>query len=377
MASFNEKDASAYCNVSINVGASVKDVSRNGTTVTFKYNPYFYTSSQYWTSNSVCLWVDGTMYKNFWSYGGSQHTSGGTTYYSAWVDKTVKNVGISSSSLNVDVGVNGNWWDPSSYGPAGYVTLTLSDIPTVSAPTLSNISTSSVTDSSLYASFTVTDSHYQTPNNPAIKVSTTSNMSNVVKTLYARSGTITGLDANRTYYVRGQDANDAGTGYTNVATIQTTFNNPGNPGKPTLLYNTTELTPSSILSASWTAATAGSTPVAGYRLRLYKNGIMTGSVIDTNNTSTAYTFGKLEDLGFVPGDTVQVSIFAYCLDWNNAKHFSGGGSTAIFSDTMTVLSDKYIYVSENGGTFAKHKMYISVNGAAFAEVKKEKFKIIT
>jgi len=375
MASFNEVDASAYCNVPIKVGSSVRNVSRNGTTVTFEYNPYFYTTSEYWTYNSVCLWVDGTRYKNFWSNGGSSHTSSGTTYYSSWVSKTVNNVSASASSLTVSVGVNGKYYDPSS--PDGYVTLTLSGIPTVSKPTLSNISTSNITDSSVTASFTVTANNGQAPYAPHIKVATGSNMSGVVKTLDARSGTITGLDAARTYYIRGEDSNAAGTSYTNTANFTTTFTNPGSPGKPVLSYNTTEPIPGAILVASWTAATAGSTPVGGYRIRIYKNGSQLGDYIDTDSTNTTYSFGKLEDLGFEPGDTVYVGIFAYSYDWNGEKHFSSNGTSQVTSDVLTVVSDKYIYVSSNGGAFNKYKMYISQNGGNFIEIKKEKFKIIT
>ena len=44
--------------------------------------------------------------------------------------------------------------------------------------------------------------------------------------------------------------------------------------------------------------------------------------------------------------------------------------------SVTIVSDKFIYVSEQGGDFIKHKMYISVNGGTFKELKKEKFKVI-
>ena len=72
-----------------------------------------------------------------------------------------------------------------------------------------------------------------------------------------------------------------------------------------------------------------------------------------------------------------VSIYAYCKDWEGTKHWSGGGSTAIWSsNTITVVSDKYIYVSQNGGGFTRYKMYTSQNGGSFVEVKKEKFKVI-
>jgi len=376
MASFNEVNADAYCNVGINVGAAVRNVSRDGTSVYFEYNPYFYMNTDYWTQNSVCLWVEGAQYWNFYSESGKYHTNKGTVYYSDWVGKTIT-LSTSSSSTTVSVGVNGRWWNPTEYGPAGYVTLTLSGIPTISAPSLSNISTSSVTDSSVYASFTVTANNGQAPYDPYIDIFRNSNCTGLAASRQGRSGTLSGLDANRTYYARGNDANAAGRSYTNVASFTTSFYNPGNPGKPNLLYNTTELIPSATLTASWSAASAGSTSIGGYRIRIYKNGVQLGNAVDTDSTSTTYSFGKLEDLGFVPGDTVYVGIFAYCYDWAGNKHWSGNGTSQVVSNTLTVVSDKYIYVSSNGGSFTKYKMYMSQNGGSFTEIKKEKFKVIT
>ena len=46
------------------------------------------------------------------------------------------------------------------------------------------------------------------------------------------------------------------------------------------------------------------------------------------------------------------------------------------SGEITIVSDKYIFVSFEGGAFDKRKMYISINGASFKEVKKDKFNVI-
>ena len=66
-------------------------------------------------------------------------------------------------------------------------------------------------------------------------------------------------------------------------------------------------------------------------------------------------------------------------DWAGNKHFNGGGSGSaqVVSSSITMVSDKFIYLSQNGGTFTKYKVYISVNGGSFTEVKKEKLKIIS
>lgn len=243
-------------------------------------------------------------------------------------------------------------------------------------PSLSNISISGVDDTSAYVSFSVTNNNGQAPYSPYIDLSLT-NFGSVVKSSASRGATFTGLDANRTYYVRGNDANDAGRSYTNVASFTTSYTNPGAPGKPILSYDQTEPIPKAKLTASWLAASAGSTAIAGYRIRLFKNGTEVME-IDTENTGISYTFDSFESYGFEPGDVAQVGIYSYSKDWAGNKHFNGGGSTSsqIYSNTLTIISDKFIYASVNGGAFDKYKMYISQDGGSFAEVKKEKFKVI-
>ena len=243
-------------------------------------------------------------------------------------------------------------------------------------PSLNNISISSVSDTSAYVSFSVADNNGQAPYNPYIDLSLT-NFGSVVKSSASREATFTGLDANRTYYARGSDANDAGRSYTNVDSFTTSYTNPGAPGKPVLSYDQTEPVPTAKLTASWLAASAGSTAIAGYRISLYKNGTEV-TMIDTENTGVSYTFNSFESYGFEPGDVAQVGIYSYSKDWEGTKHFNGGGdsSSQVYSNTLTIISDKFIYASVNGGAFDKYKMYVSQDGGSFVEVKKEKFKVI-
>lgn len=243
-------------------------------------------------------------------------------------------------------------------------------------PSLNNISISSVGDTSAYVSFSVANNNGQAPYSPYIELSLT-NFGDVIKSSASRGVTFTGLDANRTYYARGNDANDAGRSYTNVASFTTSYINPGAPGKPVLSYDQTEPIPKAKLTASWLAASAGSTAIAGYRIRLYKNGTEVAT-IDTENTGVSYTFNSFESYGFEPGDVAQVGIYSYSKDWAGTKHFNGGGnsSSQVYSNTLTIISDKFIYASVNGRAFDKYKMYISQNGGSFVEVKKEKFKVI-
>lgn len=245
------------------------------------------------------------------------------------------------------------------------------------APALNSLGVSSVGDKSAYAAFSVANSNGQDPYSPHIDLSLT-NFGAAIQTITARSGTFSNLDPNRTYYVRGNDANDAGRTYTNVVSFTTGYNNPGAPGAPVLSYDQSEPIPKANLKATWTAASDGSTAVAGYRIRLYKNNTEI-KVIDTNDTNITYTFGTFESLGFVPGDVAKVGIYSYSRDWAGNMHFNGSGASSAqvySSNTITEVSDKYIYVSSNGSAFNKYKMYVSVNNGAFNEVKKENFKVI-
>lgn len=370
MAWISEANSSSYVNVATNVGADIRNVSRNGTSVYFEYRAYIYQSTSTWSSNTWALWVEGN--RNVVKDSGT-HSSQGTKYYTGWYGKTVS-LGTGSSYTEVSVGVAGKNYAASS--PNGYVTLGVHDLPTVGKPSLSNISVGAVRDKSVYASFYVTNNNNQAPYSPHIDVSA-SNFGAAVSTINARAGTLSGLDPNRKYYVRGNDANDAGRRYTNVASFTTSYTNPGAPGKPVLSYDQTEPIPKAKLTASWIAASAGSTAIAGYRIKLYKNGTEV-TLIDTKNTGISYTFDSFESYGFVPGDVAQVGIYSYSKDWAGNKHFNGGGSGSaqVYSNTLTIISDKFIYASVNGGAFDKYKMYVSQDGGSFVEVKKEKFKVI-
>lgn len=137
---------------------------------------------------------------------------------------------------------------------------------------------------------------------------------------------------------------------------------PGNPGKPALTDNSfknNRLTVKQNWTYSWTAAakTNDSSPVAGYRIRLWKNGKtipikdLSGNTLSTvrAGTTSDYIYDRAGGSdtsmiinpvihGYTPGDTVEVSIFAYALNGKNPadKLFSGGGMTSMISDPTTV-----------------------------------------
>lgn len=246
---------------------------------------------------------------------------------------------------------------------------------TISKPSLSGLSISSVSDSSAYISFNINSSNNGNVSDSYLDLSLT-NFGAVVKSIASGAGTFTGLEPNRTYYARGNAANEAGRAYTGVSSFTTGFTDPGAPSNLKIAYNKNEPIPTAAYTFSWDAGSAGSKPISGYRFRLYKNNTEI-FMEDTESTNTSKTINGA-DYNFAVGDVIKFGLYSYSKDWAGNKHFNGGGagSAQVVSGTITIVSDKYIYVSVNGGTFDKKKMYISVNGGAFKEVKKEKFKTI-
>lgn len=369
MAWFNEAGAGGTVNVAANVGAEVRNLSRNGRTVYFEYRAYIYQSTATWSTNTWALWVEG----NQNNVKGTGQSSQNTKYYTGWYGKTV-DLDPGTTSCGVSIGVNGNAWSPSS--PAGYVGLTLSGIPACSKPSLSALAISNISDTSAKAEFTITNNNYGSVSDSYIDIFRNSTLTDKAAVISSRSGTFTGLDPNRTYWVRGNAANAAGRSYTGTKSFTTGFTDPGAPSNLRITYNKNEPIPAADYTFSWNAATAGSKPVAGYRLRVYKNNIEV-DCIDTDSTDTNYIING-EDYQLAVGDTLKFGLYSYSLDYAGNKHFNGGGTGAsqVVSGIITVVSDKYIYVSNNGASFEKKKLYISINGGSFIEVKKEKFKVI-
>lgn len=247
---------------------------------------------------------------------------------------------------------------------------------TISKPSLSGLSISNVSDTSAKISFSVTNSNNGSVTDSYIDIFRDSDLKNKAATISSASGTFTGLDPNRTYWARGNAANAAGRSYTSVSSFTTGFTDPGAPSNLKITYNKNEPIPTADYTFSWDAGTAGSKPIAGYRFRLYKNNTEI-LMEDTESTATSKTINGA-DYNFAVGDVIKFGLYSYSKDWTGNKHFNGGGSGSaqVVSGTITIVSDKYIYVSVNGGTFNKKKMYVSVNGGSFIEVKKEKFKTI-
>ena len=357
----------AKINVAAIVGAEIRNVSRNGRSVRFEYRAYLYQSGDVWSTNVWAVWTEGNRYV----VKDGSPSSRNVKYYGGWVGKSV-DLDPGASKCNISVGTQGNNWDP--WDP-GYVTLTVYDLPTCSKPSLSALSISNVSDTSAYISFNINNTNNGSVSDSYIDLSL-SNFGSVVKSIDSREGTFSGLEPNRTYYARGNAANAAGRSYTDVSSFTTGFTDPGAPSNLKIAYNKNEPIPTAAYTFSWDAGSAGSKPIAGYRFRLYKNNTEI-LMEDTESTATSKTINGA-DYNFAVGDVIRFGLYSYSKDWDGNKHFNGGGvdSAQVVSGTITIVSDKYIYVSVNGGTFDKKKMYISVNGGSFIEVKKEKFKTI-
>lgn len=335
-----------------------------------------------YVSNVRCLAGNG--YRSYESgsitvkVGNTSKTISGVVDFGASSYTQFANFNFTASGLGSSASISVSTSTPSvSNIKASTFSGSIGGITQVTKPTLSSLTTSSLTDTSVKASFSITN----TGNGSCdkyIDIFTDSGLSKKIGTINNTSGTFSDLDPNRSYWIRGNSGNSAGRTYTNTVKITTTYTNPGAPKSLVISHTETSPIPKSQLKANWVAASAGSTPVEGYILALYKNNEII-SAKETSGTGTSYNFGTFESLGFEPGDIAKVSIYAYAFDWEGNKHINGNGeaSAQVFSsNTITVVSDKYIYVSEDGGAFEKRKIYVSVDGASFIEIKKEQFNVI-
>lgn len=159
------------------------------------------------------------------------------------------------------------------------------------------------------------------------------------------------------------------------------YGNPGAPGTPALensSFRNGRLTIKQNWTYSWAGAAGGTnTSVAGYRLRLYKNGInipikntngtqlskpsssnsATDYVYDTNSTATSITIDPVIH-GFMPGDTVALNIYTYAFRGDGAMLFDGGGKgPGTQSETREVENAGVVKVKV-GNTWVEGQVYV-------------------
>ena len=165
---------------------------------------------------------------------------------------------------------------------------------------------------------------------------------------------------------------------------------PGNPGTPTISYTKNRLTIKENWVFSWTAATKTNTssPVKGYRIRLYKNGVKIPIKSSTGETLSELRSGTTDDWlwdvnlttitinpvlhDFKAGDTVQVGVFAYTENGKSAKLWSGGGTTAAVSPVYTVQNSGVMRVRV-GNTWKEGQVHVRV-GNSWIEAESVKIK---
>lgn len=169
-------------------------------------------------------------------------------------------------------------------------------------------------------------------------------------------------------YTIGQEDKYYSSWKTSGTTI-TNFIAPSAPRSVALSTDMEEPIPTGTYKGTWLVpSTTGSNGVSGYRIQWLKNGSNLGSEVDINSTSTTKT---LTETDIKPGDILSFKTRAYTIGQNTRYYSDYTASTS-----LEIVSDKFIYLSANGGSFNKYKAYISVNGGSFKEIKKEKLKII-
>lgn len=209
-------------------------------------------------------------------------------------------------------------------------------------------------------------------------------------TSYGSTGAVTNkaltiaTPANATRTVYAKSVTGAKYGSDTVATTSLAIRQyvaPSSPGVPVLSYKKSRLTIKEPWTFLWTPASATNTssPIKGYRIRLYKNGSLvkgltagsgssitlsgTNEWLDRESSSCAITLDPVA-FGFKAGDTIQLGIFAYTRNGSSntgTQIFSGSGSTQIMSATYTVQNAGVVH-SKVGGAWKEGQVYIKVAG---------------
>lgn len=152
------------------------------------------------------------------------------------------------------------------------------------------------------------------------------------------------------------------------------------PNAPTNLeitHNKSRMTIKEDWTVSWNAATAknSSSPITGYRIRLFKNGTAIplrrsdGTVVSTAGTNDNYYDRPLttttettmpvymEQYDFKPGDKVKATLYAYHTNGAGTKLFSSRAT----SDTYTVQNSG-IMRAKLSGAWKEGQVYVKISG---------------
>ena len=204
--------------------------------------------------------------------------------------------------------------------------------------------------------------------------------STTTSTSLTKSITCKASAASQTVYARTEvdgTYNDVKT-----ATISKAIKNyqaPSKPGKPSIKYNKSRLTVKENWTFEWEVATKtnDSSPVAGYRIRVFVNNktiqiknsegtVLTSNTgkdddwkyyYDRDKTDTSMTFYTSKN-AVSAGDKVKVVIHAYAKDAKGTKYFSD----YVSSDTLTVQHAGIMRVKVSGA-WKEGQVYVKVSGA--------------
>lgn len=158
--------------------------------------------------------------------------------------------------------------------------------------------------------------------------------------------------------------------WTYSSTTTCKFVAPSAPGSLTLRYNTEEPIPTATYTGTWAAPSeTGTNGIGGYTITWLKNGAVYKADNDLGvdlNDALSIVEGN-----YNVGDTISYKVRAYTIG-QGTKYYSGYTT----SGSITIVSDKFLFLSQNGGAFDKRKIYISQNGGEFKEIKKAKFNLV-
>jgi hypothetical protein len=416
-----------YGNVSMKVNIFRGEITgRTETTVSFKFGVTFKPVGA-WTSNSIAAYYftheDGTEPKYaFANPGVSGHDNSkyraeaGTNYYAHYDDRDslhkrtseslcfsfyVGDLKATTDYVNITIGVGWNDWAGTRkgnltfkmpideyHGPVGKGTVSITDNYNNTFSITGKKGTGVNNTSSQTLSWGYSTSYGSSVSNPNKLTITTP--ANAKRTVYAKGVTTA------TY---GADA-----------TITTSkgikqYVAPGKPGVPYIVqYDLGDrLTADISWDWCWEAAKPAndSSPVRGYRIRLYKNGTLVKGLSVNKSTSGIHYLVKgsgtneyidyeghdndvlntkkqlkIENpaatFGFKAGDTVKLGLFAYSKNGLNEIQWSAGGQwNNLFSGNATSQTNSSIYTIENkgimnvkvGGSWKEGQVYIKVGGA--------------
>ena len=251
--------ASAWCEVDISTyggGVYVGNIKI--------YQPYG-TSFNRVSGYSYEVKVGGMSGGSIWTTGDISSPSTVTHGYGRNI-----NCGAGTKSIEVVVSSSGISNYPCTFSGASV------NVPSpVYKPTLSSLFHRRLTDKGVNLYFSVTNNGGQNPDN-WIDVFTGYPISdgNKVKANAAKDVTHSDLNGNRTYWARGNAGNSAGRTYTDVPSFKTYYRDVGPARNIQLTHTFKEPIPRAALTVTWSASSAGTDAVAGYRVILWKNGIL-------------------------------------------------------------------------------------------------------